>query len=577
MLYLIKLNIILAILCLLFQVLMHRDTFFGIRRAMLLGIYAVALLLPLCDVQSLLSGRAVAEGMAADYATYVLPTLEVTADRFATMGFSASQSGAGSFSWTSFVVIAWLLILALPALWFLGKMLWQIGYIIYLRYTCARTTVLGREVSVYPKSCSPFSFGRWIFLSQESMNDETKLREVMTHELTHVRQLHTFDIVLAELFCIGFWWNPATWVMRREVRLNLEFIADAAVVGRDVDRRTYQYHLLGFASQMNVATLTNNFNVLPLKRRIVMMNAKRTRHTGMLKYILFVPVAAAIVLLCNIDAMARTIAAHVQDPLETAAVLPQTQQQPEAAVAETTAVAEPQAVAEQAETPVAATPEAVPDKKPTSVEETLSIVELKDGKEPLFVVNGSVKTLEEVRNTVVKDSILSLTVLKDESATSKWGSRGANGVVMITTRDAYTGEILEHPDELAEYPGGDAALFRHLASNCKYPDVARKWGVQGKVYVQFVVETDGTMTDIHVVTIAPNQGQTKSEVGVMAKRSDMTEDEQAAAQGHNDGLQALKDEALRVVSSLPEKWKPALKDGVRVRCRFTIPVSFRLR
>ena len=597
MLYLIKLNIVLALLCLLFQVLMHRDTFFGIRRAMLLGIYAVALLLPLCNVQSLLSGRAVAEGMAADYATYVLPTLEVTASRVATLGIGTSQADADSFSWTSFALIAWVLILALPTLWLLGKMLWQIGYIVYLRCTCARTTVQGRTVSVFPKPCSPFSFGPWLFLSRESVDDATKLREVMTHELTHIRQLHTLDIVLAELFCIAFWWNPATWVLRREVRLNLEFIADKAVCdsllsaasASDSPLKAYQYHLLGFASQMHVATLTNNFNVLPLKRRIIMMNAKRTRHVGMLKYFLFVPAAAAVVLLGNIDAMARTVAAHVHNPIGAAATLPQAKQQPAAmpeVAAEVnvgTTPAEAEAVTAEAEAvaqPTAAEPTAA-EQAATAPDDFTSLLQqafrIKEGEEPLCVVNGNIKTLDEVRQLIVNDNILSITTLKNEAATSKWGSRGAHGVLELTTRDAHQGEILENPEQIAQYPGGDEAIFRYLTANIRYPAVAHKWKVQGRVFVQFVVETDGTMSDVHVVTSTPNDGQAKPELNVAAKNSNKTADELAAEQGEKDGIQALKDEALRVVKGLPEKWKPATQDGVPVRCRFNIPVVFRLQ
>ena len=79
--------------------------------------------------------------------------------------------------------------------------------------------------------------------------------------------------------------------------------------------KAYQYRLLGFTTQMNVATIANNFNVLPLKRRIIMMNLKRTRRMGMAKYILFVPAAAALLLVSNVDALARTLEEKVKEPL----------------------------------------------------------------------------------------------------------------------------------------------------------------------------------------------------------------------------------------------------------------------
>ena len=313
MLYLIKLNIILALLCLLFQVVMHRDTFFGVRRAMLWGIYLTATLLPLWDVQQWLQGRTLTMNMASDYATHVLPTLEVTAGRVASMGVEQAEPGCGM--WFVGLLAIWGLIYLIPVVWMTLRLMWQVAYIIYLRCTCP-SSFMGEEALFYryPRPCSPFSFGPWIFLHPDGMDKQT-LKEVLVHEQTHVRGWHTLDIIVAQLFCILFWWNPATWVLRREVRLNLEFIADAAVIGKLVDKRTYQYRLLGFATQTNVATITNNFNVLPLKRRIVMMNLRRTGRTGMMKYILFVPVAATLLLLSNVDALARTIGEEVQSPI----------------------------------------------------------------------------------------------------------------------------------------------------------------------------------------------------------------------------------------------------------------------
>ena len=318
MLYIIKLNLILALLCLLFQVLMHRDTFFGVRRLMLWGIYATAFLLPLCNMQALLTADTAATDMAEAYAQYVLPTLNVTAMRVASFGVEQNEPGCGM--WFVGMIAIWGIIYIIPVVWMTMKLIIQVAYIIYLRCTCPLITQLpspfgeGTGVRRFPRPCTPFSFGPWIFLHPEGMDEQT-LREVLIHEQAHVRGWHTLDILFSQLVCIVFWWNPATWVMRREVRLNLEFIADAAVIGHQKDKREYQYRLLGFSTYKNLATIANNFNVLPLKRRIMMMNLKRTSRMGMAKYALFVPVAAAMLLLSNIDSLARSIADNVKKPL----------------------------------------------------------------------------------------------------------------------------------------------------------------------------------------------------------------------------------------------------------------------
>ena len=199
MVYLIKVNIILALLCLLFQVVMHRDTFFGVRRAMLWGIYLTALLLPLWDMHLWMQNQALTMHVASDYATYILPTLNITASRVAAMGIDQKEPGCGM--WFVGVMMLWVLIYLIPVVWMTLKLLWQVVYIIYLRFTCVREV---GSYFRYPRPCSPFSFGTWIFLHPDGMDEQT-FHEVLTHEQAHVRGWHTIDILFSQLFCILFW------------------------------------------------------------------------------------------------------------------------------------------------------------------------------------------------------------------------------------------------------------------------------------------------------------------------------------------------------------------------------------
>ena len=469
MLYLIKVNIILALLCLLFQVVMHRDTFFGVRRAMLWGIYLTAFLLPLCDVQLWMRNDAATMHLASDYATYVLPTLDVSAVRVAAMGIQPKEPGCGM--WFVGMLALWGIIYLILVVWMTLKLLWQFTYIIYLRCTCRWEGSYFR----YPRPCSPFSFGPWIFLHPDAMDEQT-LREVLIHEQAHVSGWHTLDILFTQLVCTPFWWNPATWVLRREVRLNLEFIADKAVADSLTPLpnrggagggalKAYQYRLLGFATQTNVATIANNFNVLPLKRRIKMMNLQRTRRTGMIKYILFVPAAAAMLFLSNIDALARAKDVNVQEPLVVV-----------------------------------------------------------DGGDPIY----------------------------------------------------------EKVDKLPQYAGGEQALYRALAESIRYPEVAQEWGVQARVFIQFVVEKDGTLSDIKVLSAKdPVSGQVLPEIFMTSKADGQTPEEaenaQRKAEKQTEGLKAIKAEAVRAVKQLPGRWQPGEQGGKPVRVRFLLPVMFRLR
>ena len=96
------------------------------------------------------------------------------------------------------------------------------------------------------------------------------------------------------------------WLLKGEIRLNLEYLADHTVMESGTNRQQYQYHLLGLANQHKQTGLYNNFNLLHLKKRIIMMNKRRTRTAGRIKYALFAPLTAALLLVSNIETVART-------------------------------------------------------------------------------------------------------------------------------------------------------------------------------------------------------------------------------------------------------------------------------
>ena len=547
-LYLIKTNLILALLCLLFQVLMHRDTFFGVRRIMLWGIYLTAFLLPLWDVQGWLAADTATHEVAEAYAAYVLPTLHVTAQRVAGMGITQREPGCGM--WFVGTMALWVLIYLIPVLWLSAKLIGQIAYILYLRCTCPRIKQLpspfgeGMGVRLFPRPCSPFSFGPWIFIHTDGL-DERTLREVLIHEQAHVQGRHTLDILFSQLVCILFWWNPAAWVMRREVRLNLEFIADAAVIGRQTDKREYQYRLLGFTTQKNVATIANNFNVLPLKRRITMMNSRKTPRTGMLKYILFVPVAAALLLASNIDALARTLDEKVKPSL-------------------------------------ISTDKSYVDEPQIETEADTCLTPIDPGT--LFIVDGKQMTMDEFKSlpNLRADNIESASIIGSETAIQIYGDKGTKGAVIIDTKkSASDDKIYDVVEVLPKYPGDEAALYQYLAMNVKYPAAAQEYGVQARVMVTFVVEKDGTLSEVEAKTARDlKTGQELAEVVVTTYQGEMTEEEvaQAEQQKHQaEGIKAIKAESERVVKAMPKRWKPGLQGGQPVRTRFTLPLVFRLQ
>lgn len=286
LIYLLKANLLLAALYALYRLLLHRDTFFAWRRATLLTIVAVSLLAPLPALQgwtdNLLPGQ-VAQGITA----------EAWLPEFIATPQDAEAAGNDSpvLTYLAVAYAAGVLLLA-------GRMLVQLLAIVRLSRRCPATTIGGTRVRLLPRGEAPFSFFRLIFVCPEAHSPQ-ELDEILAHEQTHARQVHSADVLVAELACALCWFNPAAWLLRRDVRNNLEYLADHHVLASGFDARAYQYHLLGLAYPKAAATIYNNFNVLPLKERIKMMNKRKTRNIGRLKYLLFLPVATLLAAACS--------------------------------------------------------------------------------------------------------------------------------------------------------------------------------------------------------------------------------------------------------------------------------------
>ena len=266
------------------------DTFFSWRRATLIGMYLVAMLVPVMDFSVWLSNSEGMTSIANEYATVVLPTV------------STSSKDGGVLPWELVVLIVYGVVTCVLLL----RFLWQLFSIILLKNNSQTAYIHGTEVYVLTNDEGPFSFFNWIFINPERHKSD-EIEEIMMHELTHCQQLHSIDIIFAELFCVVFWFNPFVWLLKREVRLNLEYLADNSVLANGKDNKEYQYHLLGLTYRKNVATITNNFNVLPIKKRIKMMNKKETKGILKAKYVLYIPLVAMLLAVSNIETIARNV------------------------------------------------------------------------------------------------------------------------------------------------------------------------------------------------------------------------------------------------------------------------------
>lgn len=298
--YLIKINVALVLLYGFYRLTVSRDTFFGLRRLTLWLIYAVALMVPALNLEYWVRDTPTMESMANVYADTFYPVVVVKAQ-------------ASSITWMDMLLgIYWVGVAVLSL-----RLVWQLFSIIRLAVISRKQEVEGITVHLLKGEGSPFSFFRWVFMYPSTMEGK-QLHEVMVHECTHVSGLHSLDTLFSELFSIACWFNPFAWLMKQEVRMNLEYLADESVLSDGNARKSYQYHLLGLAyRQSNESTkIANNFNLLPLKKRIKMMNKRRTSEIGKAKYLLFAPLAGVLLMVSNIESVAREIGEQIPEVAE---------------------------------------------------------------------------------------------------------------------------------------------------------------------------------------------------------------------------------------------------------------------
>jgi TonB-dependent SusC/RagA subfamily outer membrane receptor len=151
----------------------------------------------------------------------------------------------------------------------------------------------------------PFSFGRRIYVNPK-LHSADELNEIILHETIHIRHHHSIDIIVSSINRSIFWWNPFVWILSNDIRNNLEYIVDSEMLQTGVDRKHYQYHLLNISQRTCIKEIANYFNFSNLKKRINMMNRKKTQPVYKIKWLLMPIVAAAILLSFNIKRAVAT-------------------------------------------------------------------------------------------------------------------------------------------------------------------------------------------------------------------------------------------------------------------------------
>ena len=528
--YDLKVAVLVAVFYMFYRLLLSRETFHRVNRAVLLATAAASFLLPLCVItlhRTVLveTGREPLAMMGGLTAAVIEEPSVPLWQTIAIGVFFAGMAVTLGYTLVS-VLRVWLLI----------------------RRAEHHPQADGTVVCVTNKDVSPFSWMHYIVLSHSDY--EAQDASILAHERGHIRRHHSLDLLLVDTLTALQWFNPAMWMLRQDLRAIHEYEADAAVLSQGINMRQYQYLLIQKAVSHCGYSVANGISHSTLKNRIDMMLNKKSSSASLLKLLALVPIVGAALAL-----NAETVTDYVY------AEKPQTQQKKVVKKGKKTAQVKVNAkTIEVKEEKVEAA------EKQVSKEAPKLIFGEANGPEPLLVLNGKVATKEQVM-ALDQSEIDNVTVMKNEDVLKEYAKAfnadTSNGILFINTKEYVKNgkkevvgvfvEAKEPADESAEgafdvveqmpeFPGGSIELMKFLSENIKYPEAASKAGTQGRVVAQFIVEADGSITNVKVL------------------------------KNVSDEIDA---EAVRVIKAMP-KWKPGMQKGQPVRVKYTIPVTFRL-
>ncbi len=269
---LLKTNIAIVIFAAFYWLLLRKLTFYHINRIYLLFTVIFSLLYPFIEISNI-SARQL----------NVIPEM---------MPVIVSHTGS-IFSGLEYII---------AGIWMAGSVffLLRLGTQLYSLYGIHRQSSpseAGKNIRIIKNEISPFSFGSYIYINP-AIHSADELQAIMLHEQVHVRQKHSIDILLTEFLLLINWFNPFTWLLRKSIKENIEFITDDQVLKQGIARKDYQYHLLNTTCISSDLRLQNSFTIADLKKRIMQMNMKPSAARKLLLYSL-IPLLSGTLLLFN--------------------------------------------------------------------------------------------------------------------------------------------------------------------------------------------------------------------------------------------------------------------------------------
>ena len=310
--YILKSAACLAVFYLFYKLLMSRDTFHRFNRFALLGLLVLSSLLPLVEA-SVNSPAAVQETMLTLEQLLLLADIQPEGESMAATTPSATVLWLRAALLVYLTGIVFFIVRNLCSLARLGRLIRQGKREALNSYLPDRKEKNVRLV-VHDHDIAPFSWMHWIVIARKDLEENG--REILIHELAHIRNRHSWDLLLADLCIFVQWFNPAAWLLKQELQNIHEYEADETVLREGVNARNYQMLLIKKAVGTRLYSMANSFNHSSLKKRITMMLKEKSNPWARAKYLYILPLAALAV-----TAFARPEVSAVADEISAVKVI----------------------------------------------------------------------------------------------------------------------------------------------------------------------------------------------------------------------------------------------------------------
>jgi len=546
--YLLQVNLYLIVFFGFYKLLLDKETYFTLNRIYLVSAGVLSLCIPFIRLEWLTEQKAAQQVYTSVNWEAVLQQATIVTERSA------------GFNWAN----AFVYIYCAGILFFLGRLVFNLLAV--------------KKLIASSKAGSAFSF-----FGKKIIDRELPQMDVIDiHEEAHIKQWHTVDILFFEIIGIITWLNPIIYLYKKAIKNIHEFLADELAAEFQGDKAEYAMLLLSKSFGISPNTLTNGFLEKSLiKKRIFMLHKERSKKIAIMKYGISIPLFALLIVFSSatVRKSEKLISITDQIPLDKPIEMVQDMvtETPKAVILEPKVSIDGktdpnwkgfyQFLGRNIKYPTSANSDGIQGNaqikfglKGGRVTNMISNVELgagcdeevmktilsykgfkdiADGKYALTVSFSIPESSEKFKNKVLPKSpgyvnlnkITIISFLPKNTENSSIKSENLDKVYDFVS-------IEKQP----EFPGGIAKFYKYLGGSIKYPKMALDNNVQGKVFLSFIVEKDGSLSDIQIT------------------------------RGLGSGTD---EEAVRVLKESP-KWNPGISNGHPVRVKYNINVNFTL-